>query len=378
MDWFTGSKQGEAKKIINQLEDASKRDAAARALIALGADAVAPLITALQNPNPNLIRLYQQILARIPASIPALSTAINSASKQTRVHCVETLGLIKNKSVLQPLTDALNSEFYLVRTAAATALGNTGAPEIIPALFKAMKDPEEEVRAAACTAVSRFNEPSTFDELTNVILDDSSIEVRRAAVVALGNTRNPAAIPFLLEALHDSFWWYERGQAVQDLLDAIEKMGHAVVEPLIQSLADKEMTVRKFAAILLGRLGNPSAIEELGMALYDMHHEVSVAAAEALTRFGPQAIEIFTGALNHPEASIRQNALQALGQIPDARVFPFLIHMLNDPDKQVVIRSIQAIASLRVREARPALEQIALNRSNRELAALAKQTLEHI
>lgn len=378
MDWLTGSKQGEAKKLITQLEDPSKRDAAARALISLGNDAVPPLINALQSRDLNLIHLYQQILIRIPAAIPALSAALSTAPKEVRIRCAEALGLSKDKAVVPVLTQALRSEFYLVRVAAAAALGNVGDTGAIPALFEAMKDPEEEVRAAACAAVCKFKDPSTFDEVTNVILEDSSIEVRQAAVRGLGETRHPSAIPFLLEALRDPFWWYERGQAVQDLLAAIEKMGAPAVGPLIEALADKEMTVRKFAALLLGRMKDPGAIEELGMALYDLHPEVSLNAAEALAAFGSQAVDLLAAALNHPEATIREHAVWALGKTADPRAIPLLLQMLQDPERGVVIKSMQGLAAMRAAEARPALQQIAANRSDRELAAAAKEALGSI
>ena len=50
MEWLTGGKLGEAKRLIAQLSDANaaKRDQAARDLIGLGADAVPPLLEALQ------------------------------------------------------------------------------------------------------------------------------------------------------------------------------------------------------------------------------------------------------------------------------------------------------------------------------------------
>ena len=138
----------------------------------------------------------------------------------------------------------------------------------------------------ACVAIGKFRDPSTFDDITNILLDDPLIEVRQSAARALGETKHPAAIPFLMEALRDSSWWFEREQAAMDLLNAIENMGPAVVEPLIEALGDKEGTVRKYAAIMLGNLRDVRAIEELGMALYDLHHEVGETAAEALVKFG--------------------------------------------------------------------------------------------
>jgi bilin biosynthesis protein len=178
--------------------------------------------------------------------------------------------------------------------------------------------------------------------------------------------------------LRDSFWWYEREQAAADLLNVIEKMGPGVVAPLIEALADKEGTVRKFAAIVLGRLRDPRALEELGMALYDLHHEVGRAAAEALVQFGPAAVDVLFGSLNHAEADIRLHAVYALGKIQDGRIVPVLIEILEDPDHHVRWQVITSLGELRDARALPALQQIASQRADRELATLAKQVIATI
>jgi HEAT repeat protein len=224
-------------------------------------------------------------------------------------------------------------------------------------------------------AIGKFQDPSTFDELANVTLDDTIIEVRQAAVKALGSSRHPAAIPFLLEALRDSFWWFEREQATQDLLAAIENMGEPVVEPLIEVLGDREKTVRKFAITMLGNLRDLRAIEEIGMALYDLHHEVSQAAALALAQFGAPAIDVLAEALTHPEAAVREHAVMGLGLIRDERVVPYLIEMLYDPALVVKKQAIHSIAELRDARAIPALQELASSRTDRESAMLAKDAI---
>jgi HEAT repeat protein len=181
----------------------------------------------------------------------------------------------------------------------------------------------------------------------------------------------------LLEALRDSFWWFEREQAIQDLLTAIENMGEPVVEPLIEALGDREGTVRKFAADILGRLRDIRAIEELGMTVYDLHHEVSQTAALALAQFGAPAIDVLAEALIHPEASVREHAILGLGKIQDERVAPFLIEMLYDPAPVVKKQALLSIGQLRDERAIPTLQELAASRTDRELAALAKQILEN-
>jgi HEAT repeat protein len=211
-----------------------------------------------------------------------------------------------------------------------------------------------------------------------VLLDDPKIEVRQAAARALGNTEHPGALPYLMEALHDSFWWYEREYAATDLLSAIEKMGVTAVKPLIEALQDKEGTVRKFAATLLGKLGDPRAIEPLGMTLYDLHHEVGKVSAESLAQFGAPAVDVLIEALSHPEMWIRIHAIQALSRIKDGRVTPLVLEMLNDPEREVKKQVILSLGNLKDPRALPALQEIASNRADRELHTLAKQAVENL
>ena len=360
------------------LADSTKRDIAAKKLIKLGADSVSPLIDALQTQDLSLLLCYQQILARIPSATPALTKALATAHPLVRGRVAEIFGISKDRSAIPVLLDALKGEYFTVRSRAALALGDIADERVIPDLLLLLKDKEPEVRIAACTALGKFSDPSTFDEITNVLLDDVMIEVRQSAARSLGDTKHPAAIPFLMEALRDSFWWFEREQAAKDLLASIENMGVGVVEPLIEALGDKEGTVRKFAAMVLGNLGDTRAMDQLGMTLYDLHHEVSRAAAEALTKFGAKSVDILIEALNHPEAGIREYAVSALGKIQDVRVAPILIEMLSDPERIVQIQAIRSLGELRDQRALPILQEIASNRADREMAALAKQIIENI
>ena len=148
------------------------------------------------------------------------------------------------------------------------------------------------------------------------------------------------------------------------------------VEPLIEALGDKEGTVRKFAAILLGTLGDPRAIEPLGMTLYDMHHDVGNASAASLAKFGAPAVGVLVEALNHPEMWIRIHSVLALSKINDARVATILLQMLNDPEREVKKQVIQSLGKLKDPRTFPALQEIASNRADRELHTLAKEVID--
>jgi HEAT repeat protein len=376
MSWFTGGKQAEAKRLVTQLAESTTRDRAMQDLIRLDADALPALLEALQTRDLNLLAIYEQTLARIPSATPELVKLLATAHPILRARAADVLGLRRDKSAVPALLDALKGEFYTVRARAAVALGRIGERTAIPALFNTLKDPESDARIAACVGLGFFKDPSTFDEIANILLDDPKIEVRQAAAKVLGETRHPAAVPFLMEALRDPYWWYERETAAGELLTAIENMGAAAVEPLADALRDREGAVRKYAALLLGRIGDRRAIEPLGMALYDLHHDVGKASAEALARFGAASFEVLVEALEHPEMWIRIHSVDVLPRVKDPRVALILLEMLKDPEREVKKHVIAAMGELGDPRTLPALQEIAANRADREMHALAKAALE--
>ena len=376
MSWITGGKPAEAKRLVVQLADSAKREAAARDLIGLDSDALPALLEALQTRDPNLLAIYEQILARIPSASQTLIHVLGTAHPIIRARVADVLGIRRDKSAVPALLDALKGEFYTVRARAAIALGKIGDRQAIQPLFAALKDKDDDVRIGACLGLGFFKDPSTFDEITNVLLDDPKIEVRQAAAKALGSTLHPAAVPCLMEALRDSFWWYEREMQASDLFAAIEKMGAMAVESLIEALKDNEGAVRKYAAMLLGRIGDPRAIEPLGMALYDLHHDVGKVSAEALVNFGVNSFEILVEALDHPEMWIRIHSVDVLPKIKEPRVALVLLEMLKDPEREVKKHVIEAMGELKDKRTMPALQEIMAQRGDREMHALAKSVIE--
>src|SRR5215213_10225859 len=143
MNWLTGSNKGEAKRLITQLGDVTKRDRAAQDLIRLGTEAVLPLIETLQTKDTNLLPLYQQILARTPSATPALIKALKTAHPLIRGRVAEVFAINKDHNAVSPLLEALQGEYFTVRARAALALGKIGEPKAIQPLLDALKDEED-------------------------------------------------------------------------------------------------------------------------------------------------------------------------------------------------------------------------------------------
>jgi len=114
MDWLTGGKQGEAKRLISRLSDVTKRDRAMQDLIRLGDDAVNPLIEALQTRDTNLLPLYQQILAHIPSATPMLIRLLANVHPVMHGCAAEVFAISKDRAAVPALLDAVQGEYFTV------------------------------------------------------------------------------------------------------------------------------------------------------------------------------------------------------------------------------------------------------------------------
>jgi HEAT repeat protein len=379
MKWLDGSENNEAKRWVKQLADSGKRERASNELIRMGAKAAPALVEALRDRASQLASQAESLLGQIglPAT-PTLVAGLHDDDPAMRDRCAHILAQTRDLQASDALVAALQDQYYHVRQSAALALGEIGEARTLPALLRALGDPEPEVRCSALVAIGKFNDPAAFERMADLLLEDPTIEVRQAAASALGSTRLPEALPYLTVALRDSFWWFEREGTIAPLLETFLDIGQPSVTPLLEALEDKEGTVRRFAATLLGRLGDPRAIEPLGMALYDMHFEVGEAAAEALARFGEPGLKVLAEALKHPEAWLRQHAISGLAHSGDKRILPVLVNMLDDPEREVVKLVIGCLGEMGDARALPRLKEIAADRADRELSSLARAAITAI
>ncbi|RME88667.1 MAG: HEAT repeat domain-containing protein [Anaerolineae bacterium] len=381
MNWLAGNKNRrkvrQLLKII-QFDKPEKRKQAAQALLQMGAEAVEPLIEELGDRDATRRKLAAQALKRLGTiALPSLLSSLRNASPPIRREICAVLGNIGDRETTSALLQALRDEDETVRAAAASALATLGDPQAVTPLVAALSDPAPDVRIAAVTALARFRAPQTFVNMAD-LLEDAEARVRMAAAKALGETRHPAVVPYLVNALRDTGWWYEQEEPVQRLMGIIETFGVVALEPLMEVAHDKEPMTRRYAIRLLGKLKHPRALETFQMALYDTHYDVASAALEALTDFGEQAIPIFGEALSSPNDWIRQLAVTGLREIGSEQAVALLIEALDDPSASVQSEAVQALGQLRAAQALPALRALATGHSDREVARLARAAVARI
>ena len=290
-------------------------------------------------------------------AVPALVEASTDPAVEVRIAAVsamERIAAFANLAV-PALIAALNDSQPEVRYAAAGALGQFSlkAGDIVPALIAALRDSESSVVAAAATGLSRMGAGAVRPLVA--ALDDGSASVRAAAAGALGAIRVRArrALPALIDAAidrdpkvreaavraiglvasaeettrrQDSTTEFARsgefpraGWAARRMArvsSARREMAALALEPLLESLEDREEGVRYAAARAFAGIGIAAnaAATEVAALVGDPSPRVRRAAARALGRIAAprQAVGPLAGLLADEEMTVRWTAARAL------------------------------------------------------------------
>jgi len=117
------------------------------------------------------------------------------------------------------------------------------------------------------------------------------------------------------------------------------------VDPLIKALQNDSHPMRRFAAVLLGRLGDPRAtwalIAALRQALSEKDKTITYHTKEALVKIKSSDLpSILTSTIDDSEEffEMRIMALNLLGEIADTKSVECLIQVINNPNTEGKIR----------------------------------------
>ncbi|KAF5062082.1 HEAT repeat [anaerobic digester metagenome] len=166
--------------------------------------------------------------------------------------------------------------------------------------------------------------------------------VRHLAAAALGELRDPVALPALVAALQGPDEEGVRWRAAE----ALVKLGSCALDNLIVLAAHDDPDVRWKACVSLGEIGDVRAAPALVDRLADHDRFVRTRAVSALVRLGSPALPLLTIALEDPDVRVRVGAADVLGQIGDAAAIEGLLIAIKDPVESV--RRSAAVALLRL------------------------------
>jgi HEAT repeat protein len=116
----------------------------------------------------------------------------------------------------------------IVRKAIQETISEFQTPLATAVILAGLNDDDRDVRVACCRLLGERNELAAIAPLSKLVAEDADIDVRLAAVDALGAMNNPSTAPGLAAALkdRDPAMQYAGVQAMQKISD--EKLGNDV------------------------------------------------------------------------------------------------------------------------------------------------------
>lgn len=273
--------------------------------------------------------------------IPDLISRTGGKDNAARVHILGILAGFQTPEVLTTIQAMLEDPNRQVRGAALDALSQFNSGHDIARICRLLMDPDLDVQGKAVDLVVRLRHPDTFKYLVEVLQDESEF-TRRAAVEVLNELAEPSSIKHLLTAIGDGDWWV-RSRAC----DALATIGgEKVLNAVMELISDKDENIRRSAIEILNQTKDERAVKQLITATRDNDWWVSERAVDALAEIGskealPRLKEMLGG---NPKAV--PSVLRALAKLGDASMISEIMSMLQRPEPDIIVATLQALASL--------------------------------
>ena len=248
------------------------------------------------------------------------------------------------------LISQLKSKEVTERVLAVRALGQGGYPQGLSALIKMLKDPDPKVRLAAIEGLKYFTKPEAKEAL-KVAAADSDKEVQRAVAHYFKKQR-------VMEQWRRQY--KDPNQLVMKTMDkdpvwrfdAAIALGVAGAERAVGNLAklllhDKVEAVRHAAAWALVLMASDRGENALKTAAAKDPSEKMRLTARKYLVIAKIGLDDLINQLNAEDASVRQDAAEALSLRPSGKALNYLIRAaLCDPEKNVRSASLRGLARI--------------------------------
>jgi HEAT repeat protein len=360
-----------------QVRDFEVRESAAFSLEKIGGNLViTSLLEALNHECEYVRKDIIEILGNLGAvdAVPALIYALENDSSDCRdvaAEAAKALGKLGAIDAVPALIHALDDEiYYYVYINAIEALGRIGGEMAIAALIKALEYGEQHyLQIEVAKVLAKLGDPTATSILINdlktsnnqndliealgevnsdaaisAIIEASYPELSSSAARTLGRTGNVIAIPILIKALTNQYY-YTRCEAVA----ALGKIGGESEIPILINILEidehpsvRSWAVRAIATLMKDRVS--SAIEPLRVALKDRSDSVRQSVVETLGELGdPIFIHDLINTLSDEDYSVRIRAAKALIKFDNEIMIPNLINCLSDKNWWIPYYSIEAL-----------------------------------
>ena len=229
------------------------------------------------------------------------------------------------------------------------ALADRGDPAALGVLTKAAKSSDLDVRKAALTAVGRLGAASSVQFLIEAAKAAAGSDERRVAIRSLTVLRGPAVDDAIIKSMQKA-----KGSLRAELIAVLpERNAVTAVGPLLVEAGGDDSAVRRAAFKALSRLAGekdlPSLLSLLadtpaGSARKDAERAV-VAVARKIADVNDQADAVLGALHGEKRIDVRTSLLRVLGGIGNDKALDVVRSALKDADTQVRDAAVRTLAA---------------------------------
>jgi HEAT repeat protein len=360
-----------APRIVPLLEDELLREPAINLLGQLGDDTVVPPLATLLNTPSAPADLIADALAAIsdryekeyaegiyiadltvreisPTGIQSLLDALETPGKQNLRSIAMVLGWLKRPGVERALTRLMGRED--LRDEIIEALVRHGRATL-DLLIAQLGAEDLEVRRAAVVALGRIGDMKATRAVVDKLSDESlTIE----AANALARIGDPDAVDGLLNLVGNN-----DASIRQAAVSALNSLVPPSPERIIPLLNDPDPNVRESAVKIAGYFGYPESVNHLLKLCDDTVEQVRCAAIEHLPYLDDERVfDVLAQAIKEETPKVRAAAARALGNMDNPQVVQKLVEGLADEDIWVRYFSARALGRRGSEDGVGALEKV--------------------
>jgi HEAT repeat protein len=328
-----------APRLVPLLEDEILRAPAVEALGQLGdEDVVVPLVSSLNKPGA-------------PARVISISLAALYDRYERLYESGEYIADIVRKTInaagAQNMLDALSEVDGYGLRALALVSGWLEGEAVERALTRLLG--RATARAEVVEALVRHG--SRVTELLIEQLEADDLEVRQAAVAALGRIGDTRAVPALVRALTSD------RELVICAAGALAKIGdRRAFETLLGLIGHPDASVRQATVGAINSLGHPAMSRRAVTLLNDPDPRIRESAVKISGYFGyEECIDSLLGRCHDEDESVRRAALEHIPYLEDNRVPTVLVESIENGPPKVRASAARALAQVESSVALPCL-----------------------
>src|SRR6202045_2653021 len=300
------------------------------------------LLDALTKPGMPKQALLDVITAqKTRYSVRELLNAAYTQEPSERNGLFKIVGEIADESSVDDLLARIEGKDPVARLHIINVLARFNLPKVQQAVQKQLKGNSKFIPSAALSALSRMDGPFDMPLLVGM-LRDPEIEVQNKAVDVVVKANHPETIKFLVDVLKD-----ENEYARRAAVEVLNVVGTSKsVKYLLEVIADSDWWVRTRAADALGKIGGPRVVDAVLALIKDENQDIRRAAIEILNQTKDErAVAQLIEATRDPDWWVSERAVDALAEIGSTKALPRFIDMLQGEAKSLptVIRAIGKI-----------------------------------